>query len=145
MCLAVLTHQDILAYIVKEFREERRLFDDSILQLRIGTFEELGGRVVSVTPDVPLLEVLELMSDHEISCVPVIEPQTRRVLDLYSRSYVTYLARMNDIAQYVQMRVLDVLEQQRAEVGLMQPCHTCRAGDSLHSYSASLRGTVCTA
>ena len=39
--LAVISHLDVLNFLVSQFREQRRLFEHSILDLRIGTFDNL--------------------------------------------------------------------------------------------------------
>ena len=48
--LAVVTHVDILEYFVATFREERRLFDQPIQELGIGTFDEVMTCLLYTSP-----------------------------------------------------------------------------------------------
>lgn len=117
--LAVVTHVDILEYFVATFREERRLFDQSIRELGIGTFRN----VISVSGVTPLSEVLELLSQNDLSSLPVID-KAGSVIALYGRADITFLATATDADSVVgnlNSSIEDVLRQRRSE----EPLHIC--------------------
>mmetsp|Transcript_13256 Transcript_13256/g.40848 ORF Transcript_13256/g.40848 Transcript_13256/m.40848 type:complete len:327 (-) Transcript_13256:92-1072(-) len=117
--LAVVTHVDILEYFVATFREERRLFDQSVRELGIGTFD----RVVSVARTTPLRDVLKILSENDFSSLPIVD-ETGRVDALYSRADITFLATATDADSVVvnlSSSIADVLQQRRSE----EPLHTC--------------------
>jgi CBS domain-containing protein len=117
--LAVVTHVDILEYFVASFREERRLFDQPIRELGIGTFEN----VVSVGRTTPLRDVLELLCKNDFSSLPVVD-EAGRVTALYGRADITFLATATDADSVVvnlSSSVADILRQRRSE----EPLHTC--------------------
>jgi len=117
--LAVVTHVDILEYFVASFREERRLFDQPIRELGIGTFEN----VVSVGTITPLRDVLELLCKHDFSSLPIVD-EVGRVTALYGRADITFLATATDADSVVVnlgSSVADILRQRRSE----EPLHTC--------------------
>lgn len=117
--LAVVTHVDILEYFVATFREERRLFDQPVKELGIGTFD----RVISVTGTTPLRDVLEILSENDFSSLPVVD-RAGRVNCLYSRADITFLATAADADSVVvnlSSSITDVLHTRRSE----EPMHTC--------------------
>mmetsp|Transcript_12181 Transcript_12181/g.49043 ORF Transcript_12181/g.49043 Transcript_12181/m.49043 type:complete len:400 (-) Transcript_12181:351-1550(-) len=118
--LGVVTHVDVLRFFVDNFREERRLFDASVRELGIGTFDELAF----VTRDTPLRDVLQLLADRDLSAVPVLDGLGR--LDaIYNRADITFLAAATDadsVVQNLAAVVGDVLAQRR---GPDEPIHTC--------------------
>lgn len=117
--LAVVTHADILEYFVATFREERRLFDQSIRELGIGTFEH----VITVSGTTPLSDVLELLSQNDLSSLPVID-RASSVVALYGRADITFLATATDADSVVvnlNSSIEDVLRQRRSE----EPLHIC--------------------
>jgi CBS domain-containing protein len=117
--LAIVTHVEILEYFVATFREERRLFDQPIGELGIGTFED----VVSVGGTTPLREVLEILCKRDLSSVPVVD-KAGRITALYGRADITFLAIATDADSVVVnlgSSVADVLRQRRSE----EPLYTC--------------------
>jgi CBS domain-containing protein len=131
LCLTVTTHLKILEYLVQKFREDRRLFDQSIFDLNIGTFIEKGGKICTVTPETPLLEVLELFNIEQVSCIPIIDSKTGRVLDIYARSYVIHLCKHPDFENLGNVPVADILRSQYEESG-EKVLTFCLQTNSLH-------------
>lgn len=140
--LACITYTNILEHLVTHFRETRRLFDDSIYELKIGTYHE---NLVKVGPEETLARALELMHDHELSALPVIDPASDRLIGVYSRSDITFLTRATDAEDAVanlDLTLSDVLEQQRTDVTTPDAMHSCSTAHTLQSifeYFAQLR------
>mmetsp|Transcript_30290 Transcript_30290/g.93718 ORF Transcript_30290/g.93718 Transcript_30290/m.93718 type:complete len:276 (-) Transcript_30290:282-1109(-) len=123
--LAVVTHVEILEYFVATFREERRLFDQPICELGIGTFNE----VVTVDIATPLRDVLKLLCTYDISSVPVVD-KTGRILALYNRADITFLATAADADSVVVnlgSSMEDVIQQRRSD----EPLYTCSKNATL--------------
>lgn len=123
--LAVVTHVDILEFFVSHFREERRLFDQPIIELGIGTFDA----VATVTCDTQLRDVLELLAERDLSSVPVVD-EHGRVTGLYSRADITFLATATDadsVVANLATVVGEVIRQRRND----EPLHTCSTHASL--------------
>lgn len=131
--LAAVTYTNVLEHLVTHFREQRRLFDDTILDLGIGTYQNL----VTVTPQQTLAETLHLLQINNLSAVPVVDPaQHHRVIDVYSRSDITFLAAATDAEDAVQNlnRTLgEILAQQRTDVTTPDRLHTCSLHHTLQS------------
>ena len=111
--LAVVTPVDVLDYFVGTFREERRLFDQPIVELGIGTFHN----VVTVETHTPLRDVLHLLCVRDLSSVPVVDAEGR-VTALYGRADITFLATATDADSVVvnlATVVGDVLRQRRTD------------------------------
>lgn len=51
-------------FLVTTFREQRRLFDDPISELRIGIFSNSNKAVITVHEHACLSEVLDLLETH---------------------------------------------------------------------------------
>jgi len=140
--LACITYTNILEHLVTHFRETRRLFDDSIYDLKIGTYHD---ELVKVGPDETLARALELMHERELSAVPVVDPATDRLIGVYSRSDITFLTRATDAEDAVanlDLTLNDVLEQQRTDVTTPDAMHSCSTAHTLQSifeYFAQLR------
>jgi 5'-AMP-activated protein kinase, regulatory gamma subunit len=140
--LACITYTNILEHLVTHFREQRRLFDDTIHDLRIGTYH---GDLIKVAPQQTLAEALELMHQHRLSALPVVEQATEKIVGVYSRSDITFLTRATDAEDAVSnldMTLGDVLGQQRTDVTTPDALHTCKMGDTLQSifeYFAQIR------
>ncbi|KHJ99925.1 CBS domain protein [Oesophagostomum dentatum] len=79
----VLTHKRILKFIwtfgQTLFHPDHRTKTPK--ELNIGTWE----RIRVVYPNTPLMNCLDLLLNHGVSGVPVVDPDTHRVLDVYSR------------------------------------------------------------
>ena len=129
--LSTITYTTVLEYLVTQFREQRRLFDDSIYDLGIGTYEN----VITVTPQIILSEVLTLMEKHNLSVVPVLDEQNR-VVTVYSRSDITFLATATDADSAVsnlQLSLGDILSQQRTDVSTPDRLYKCSPHQTLQS------------
>lgn len=147
--LACITYTNILEHLVTHFRETRRLFDDSIYDLKIGTYHE---NLIKVGPDVTLANALELMHEHDLSAIPVVDHGVDgvdgtgdRLIGVYSRSDITFLTRATDAEDAVanlDLTLNDVLEQQRTDVTTPDAMHSCSTAHTLQSifeYFAQLR------
>ncbi|RHY13317.1 hypothetical protein DYB25_002767 [Aphanomyces astaci] len=116
----------ILEYLVSTFREQRRLFDQSIADLGIGTFTNL----VTVPEDMPLIHVLHALMERRISAVPIVDA-TGAVMYLYSVSDVTELVKDRALSQ-LDAPVGEILRVQMAEGVLGDNLHFCSTQDTLH-------------
>lgn len=140
--LACITYTNILEHLVTHFRETRRLFDDSIYDLKIGTYHE---HLVKVGPEESLARALELMHENELSALPVVDPATERLIGVYSRSDITFLTRATDAEDAVanlDLTLKEVVDQQRTDVTTPDAMHSCSTAHTLQSifeYFAQLR------
>jgi 5'-AMP-activated protein kinase regulatory gamma subunit len=143
--LACITYTNILEHLVTHFREQRRLFDDSIYDLKIGTYHD---ELVTVGPQESLAQALELMNTHNLLAVPVVATDgngIRKLVGVYSRSDITFLTKATDAEDAVanlELKLQDVLEQQRTDVTTPDAMHTCSTSHTLQSifeYFAQLR------
>mmetsp|Transcript_28889 Transcript_28889/g.42825 ORF Transcript_28889/g.42825 Transcript_28889/m.42825 type:complete len:352 (+) Transcript_28889:257-1312(+) len=138
--LATLTYTNILEHLVTHFREQRRLFDDTIYDLGIGTYTN----VVTVQPHQTLAECLHLLQVHDLSAVPVVD-QDQRVINVYSRSDITFLATASDADDAIRnlnLTLGEILAQQRTDVTTPDRLHTCSPSHTLQSifeYFAQLK------
>ncbi|CAN0452665.1 unnamed protein product, partial [Laminaria digitata] len=116
-------------FLVTTFREQRRLFDDPISDLRIGIFSD---SVVTVHEHACLSEVLDLLELHGIGAVPIVDAEGR-VVGIYSRSDITFLATAADpeaVLQNLNCKLSDILGQPGNEV-LRDRLITCSPHDTL--------------
>ena len=131
--LATITYTCILEFLVSNFREQRRLFDDTIYDLGIGTY---GEEMVVAYPRQTLHEVLHTLHLHGLSAVPVVDEQTKKIQGVYSRSDITFLTKASDAEDAVSNLnlTLDVLmAQQRTDVTTPDALHTCSTRHTLQS------------
>mmetsp|Transcript_10665 Transcript_10665/g.23577 ORF Transcript_10665/g.23577 Transcript_10665/m.23577 type:complete len:363 (-) Transcript_10665:185-1273(-) len=129
--LATITYTCVLENLVSNFREQRRLFDDTIYDLGIGTY---GEDVVVAYPHQKLHEVLNTLHLHGLSAVPVIDEDTKKIKGVYSRSDITFLTKASDAEDAVSNLnlTLDVLmAQQRTDVTTPDALHTCSTRHTL--------------
>lgn len=129
--LATITYTCVLEHLVSNFREQRRLFDDTIYDLGIGTY---GEDVVVAYPHQTLHEVLHTLHLHGLSAVPVIDENTKKIRGVYSRSDITFLTKASDAEDAVSNLnlTLDVLmAQQRTDVTTPDALHTCSTRHTL--------------
>jgi 5'-AMP-activated protein kinase, regulatory gamma subunit len=140
--LACITYTNILEHLVTHFREQRRLFDDSIYDLQIGTYHD---KVITAGPQESLAHALDLMRQHKLSALPVVDPSSGKILGVYSRSDITFLTKATDAEDAVSnldLKLQDILEQQRTDVTTPDAMHTCSKAHTLQSifeYFAQLR------
>ncbi|KAG5186878.1 5'-AMP-activated protein kinase subunit gamma-1 [Tribonema minus] len=128
--LALISHVEILEFLVNTFREQRRLFDDPIGELPIGVFDN----VVTVQQHARLSEVLDLLELHRIGAVPIVDA-AGRVVNIYSRSDITFLATAADpdsVLRNLDAKLCDILAQPGNEV-LRDSLVTCAPSDTLQS------------
>jgi len=131
--LATITYTTILEHLVTNFREQRRLFDDTVYDLGIGTYHD---NVITVTSSQSLADVLHTMHVNGLSAVPVVDEKTKKILGVYSRSDITFLATASDAEDAVANLdlSLDVLmSQRRTDVTTPDALHTCTVGHTLQS------------
>jgi len=141
--LACITYTNVLEHLVTHFREQRRLFDDSIYELGIGTYHE---NLVTATLHQTLEEALDLLHSHSLSALPVLNhAENGKLVGVYSRSDITFLASASDAQDAVanlDLTLETVLGQQRTDVTTPDALHTCTKGHTLQSifeYFAQLR------
>lgn len=131
--LACLTYTNFLEHLVTHFREQRRLFDDSITDLGIGTYGEQN--VVTVQPQQTLAEALELMATHNLSALPVVDEQGK-VMGVYSRSDITFLTQAtdaNDAVRHLDTPVQEILRRTRQDVTTPDALRTCSPSHTLQA------------
>jgi len=130
--LATITYTTILDHLVTNFREHRRLFDDTIYDLRIGTYHE---NVITVNQSQTLAEVLHTMHVNGLSAVPVLDEQNK-VKAVYSRSDITFLATATDAEDALSnmdSSLESLLSQRRTDITTPDALHTCTARHTLQS------------
>ena len=128
--LATVAHLPILKYLVREFKEPRRLFDQSIFDLGIGVYD----RVITVPLQTELIEVLNLLSQHNISSVPVIDPSNGTVVDIYSRNMVVMLGKDSTADSLLRTvgETVSAARESREFAGSLSGFYTCSRTSSLH-------------
>jgi len=152
--LATVTYTNVLEHLVAHFREQRRLFDDSVFDLGIGTYQD----IVTATPEDTLTETLDKLARHDLSAVPIVDASTQKVLDVYSRSDITFLASAMDAEDAVSnlnktlgdmtVRMASAVERTGTRANLVESVstpdrlHTCSKHHTLQSifeYFAQLK------
>lgn len=139
--LACITFTNILEHLVTHFREQRRLFDDTIIDLNIGTYEP---NIISVYPNQTLSTALELMYTYQLSALPVVENITlpdgitivKKMIGVYSRSDITFLTRAvdaEDAVKNLDMTVGEILMQTRHDVTTPDAVRTCNPNNTLQA------------
>jgi len=96
VCVGVLTHLAVLQYLVSEFCEDRQLFEQSIQSLGIGTLVSNGGELHTATLNTPVHEILDMLSENQISSVPIINRRGKPIA-AYSRTNIIDLVSHNSI------------------------------------------------
>jgi len=140
--LATVTYTNILEHLVTHFREQRRLFDDTIYDLGIGTYHD---SLVTISPSQTLAEALQLLHQHELSALPVVEKESQKIIGVYSRSDITFLASATDAEDAIanmDLTLETIMSQRRTDVTTPDALHTCTKGHTLQSifeYFAQLR------
>ena len=128
---ATLTHWDVLDATVASVALSPPYLDASITDLGVGVFKS----VITVSPETPLIVVLNIFFERSISAVPIID-STGVVLDIYSKSDVYDLARSQAYQD------LDITVDEAIEYRAGAPAfHTASKHDSLASVIATLRAT----
>jgi 5'-AMP-activated protein kinase regulatory gamma subunit len=130
--LACVSYTNILEFLVTNFREQRRLFDDSITDLAIGTYAE---NVVTVHYQQTLDHALEIMRQHNLSALPVLD-DAKKIVAVYSRSDITFLTKATDAEDAVNnlnLTLADILSQHRQDVTTPDALRTCSASHTLQA------------
>ena len=142
---ALVAYYDVLKFLVDHFREQRPgLFEDAAVDLGIGTF---GDQCITAPSSAKLSDVLDLLERADVSAIPVVDPATGRVLDIYCRSDITFLATATDadsVIANLDLTLAEVLEQRAVDAvaySAKQPVcanprerlHTCSARSSLQA------------
>jgi len=130
--LTLLSHRDVVRFLISNFREQRRLFEDSISELGIGTH---GPDVLTVPRSASLTDALDAMETRDVSAVPVVN-EANVVVGLYSRSDITFLATATDaesVLLNLQMTLQQVLELRQPDASRSAELLTCSSGASLQS------------
>mmetsp|Transcript_3933 Transcript_3933/g.7559 ORF Transcript_3933/g.7559 Transcript_3933/m.7559 type:complete len:381 (-) Transcript_3933:652-1794(-) len=130
--LATITYTTILEHLVTHFREQRRLFDDTVYDLGIGTYHE---HVITCHHRQTLAEVLHTLHIHGLSAVPIVDDE-QKVKAVYSRSDITFLATATDAQDALTNLDLTldiILNQQRKDVTTPDALHTCTIRHTLQS------------
>jgi CBS domain-containing protein len=131
--LACLTYTNILEHLVTHFREQRRLFDDSITDLGIGTYH---AKLVTVIATQTLAEALALMHQHKLSALPVLDESTGKIKGVYSRSDITFLTKATDAEDAVNnldLPLSEILAQHRHDVTTPDALRTCSPQHTLQA------------
>mmetsp|Transcript_19141 Transcript_19141/g.21886 ORF Transcript_19141/g.21886 Transcript_19141/m.21886 type:complete len:346 (-) Transcript_19141:342-1379(-) len=141
--LATITYTNILEHLVTHFREQRRLFDDTIYDLDIGTYHD---RLVTVSPSQKLADALNLLHEHNLSALPIVtDDDERKIIGVYSRSDITFLATASDAEDAIanlDLTIEQIMAQQRKDMTTPDALQTCSKSHSLQSifeYFAQLR------
>jgi 5'-AMP-activated protein kinase regulatory gamma subunit len=143
VCIGVVTHLAVLQYLVTNFSEERRLFEQPICQLGIGTFSSNGSEIVTATLDTPVHDVLDLLSLHRVSCVPIVS--AGQPIAVYSRTNVIDLVSHNSVESSLDLSLGSLLfgaerykpgdaqlpEDWNGEMPERMRVQSCRVTDSL--------------
>lgn len=130
--LATITYTTILEHLVTHFREQRRLFDDTVYDLGIGTYHE---NVITCHHRQTLAEALHTLHIHGLSAVPVVDDENK-VKAVYSRSDITFLATATDAEDALSnldLTLETVISQQRKDVTTPDALHSCTIRHTLQS------------
>jgi len=140
ICLGVATHLAMLQYLVTHFVEERQLFEQEIQTLGIGTFRSETQEMITATLNSPVHEILDLMAEHRVSCVPILGDDGRPIA-VYARTNVIDLISHNSLENSLDMSLGSLIfGAERFEAGDFdleeelpeRMCmHICRVTDSL--------------
>jgi 5'-AMP-activated protein kinase regulatory gamma subunit len=113
--LCTVTYWRILRYLARRMKKKRQF--DSLLGCTIAKIG-LGLRpVVTVQPDTTVSVVLDLLLEHRISAVPVVDTGGK-LINVYARTDVQYMAVTQNYN--LDMAVSDALQHREA------PVHRCR-------------------
>jgi 5'-AMP-activated protein kinase, regulatory gamma subunit len=135
--LSCITYTTILEHLVTHFREQRRLFDDSVADLHIGTY---GTNVISITTQHTLRDAIQLMSTHSLSALPVLDATTNKILAMYSRSDITFLTRAvdaEDAVRNLNLTLYDILNASNTNNTIPATTTTASADPTTSSSSST--------
>mmetsp|Transcript_44619 Transcript_44619/g.139929 ORF Transcript_44619/g.139929 Transcript_44619/m.139929 type:complete len:371 (-) Transcript_44619:154-1266(-) len=112
--LAMVSCIDVLTFLVAQFREQRRLFDDSIVDLSIGTYKG----ILSMEATTRLCDVLDLMEQQDVAAVPITDAEGR-MLGAYHRSDIAFIANASDaqtVVRNLEMTIGEIMHVSDAPV-----------------------------
>lgn len=141
--LYMMTLQTILDYMVGHFMADRNGFlEESIYHMGVGTYCEPAAskvmecahpkparELITATPDMKMSQVCDLFAQHHVSIVPIVDPKTNWVRDLFNRSYLPTLKWSE--ANWFERPVSEVIDQHASHCQQLETVHTCSPKDSL--------------
>ena len=128
--LSVLNYRLLLDYLVANYKEQRKLFDQPLVSLGIGTHRSTGGVLLTALLDTPLGAVFRTLADHGLAALPLVD-ESGAVVSVYSRNDVTLLGKIS--STQLSTPVGAVVRQQQ-EMGLYAEQLTlCPEQMTLHS------------
>jgi len=119
--LHIITHRKINNFLVKNLAGAVGLLGMSIQELGIGTFV----RVITVGSETPVIGVLDLLAQHNISAVPVVD-ERGVAIGVYANSDIVDMARRRTFTD-LDRPVSDILQRR----GAHQVIHSCHPKDTL--------------
>lgn len=123
LILHIITHTRVLKYLMSHIGEKPELFHLPIRKLGIGTWKN----IITVKPNTSLLEVLDILSEHSLSSVPIID-ENDVLVDVYSKSDVPALV-VNRKYDELHRSIKEVIADWRSTPRLA----ICRPEDSIET------------
>jgi len=120
--LHIITYSRVLGFLVRNLRGFPEILECTIFDLRMGTF----ANVCTATRDTPLNTVLNLLAEQRVSAIPIVD-EHGVVIDVYSRSDVTHLARER-LYNNLDITVNQALHHHHKTLNVLQ---LCRKTDTL--------------
>eukprot|EP00003_Mantamonas_plastica_P028176 TRINITY_DN627_c0_g3_i1.p1 TRINITY_DN627_c0_g3~~TRINITY_DN627_c0_g3_i1.p1 ORF type:complete len:272 (-),score=55.47 TRINITY_DN627_c0_g3_i1:82-897(-) len=120
--LHIQTHIALLRYMVRQLQDKPAILQYTLEETGIGTFHNIA----TVFQDTPLITVLRMLKQRQISAVPVVD-EHGMLHNIYSRADVTHLAAMNDFYN------LDVTIEEALQYRKRRNVHTCSKTDTLRT------------
>jgi CBS domain-containing protein len=95
---------------------------------------QVYNNVITVPLQTELIEVLNLLSQHNISSVPVIDPTNNVVVDIYSRNMVVMLGKDSTADSLLRTvgETVSSARESREFSGSLGGFYTCSRSSSLH-------------
>ncbi|KAK8812177.1 hypothetical protein WA158_007411 [Blastocystis sp. Blastoise] len=119
--LCILNHVDICSFLVNNFQETRRLYESSILDANIGTYDN----IVIMQKSETLYQALKQMMEKTLSAIPIVDES----------GHIIFIFQRNDIYK-LSFNSLDVffapLEQFFSFFQPFSASLVCRSTDSIH-------------
>lgn len=142
MALGLLTYGTVLEHLAERFKSTTALagLDTPVGHSGVGVWG--ADRVVHCTTETPLVDVLRVVAQRRLAAVPLVDPSSRVLVDLWSRDDVLFLATDPGLT------VLDapVKRTRRAQVaasGGVTALRVCRPTDSLRRVVDTFTATRC--
>lgn len=89
--LTIVSYHDIMRFIVNNFKEHRKLFEDSLDELGLGTRDN----VLTVHEMDTLASVLGKMEELDVSSAPVVD-DANKIVGVYSRAEIKFITSASD-------------------------------------------------